>query len=72
MIVINDRNGNDLVYKIMILTNLALAGSINYDRKVCCKLKRTITIVKLLKYRPQGLLTEGEGTVQLTSVALII
>jgi hypothetical protein len=29
----------------MIVANLALAWSINYDRKVCCKLKRTFMIV---------------------------
>ncbi len=28
-----------------IVANLALARSKNYDNKVCCKLKRTFTIV---------------------------
>ncbi len=28
-----------------IIANLALAKSVNYVRKVCCKLKRTFTIV---------------------------
>ncbi len=29
----------------MTIANLALARSINYDHKVCCKLKHTFTIV---------------------------
>ncbi len=29
----------------MIEANLALARSINYDHMVCCKLKRTVTMV---------------------------
>ncbi len=37
-IVINDCNDSDQHYKTMILANLALAGSINYDRKIGCKL----------------------------------
>ncbi len=51
-IVIYDRNDNGLYYKTtieanltMIVAKLALARSINYDRKVCCKLKHTFTIV---------------------------
>ncbi len=44
-IVIYDRNDNGLYYKTTIVANLALARSVNYDRKVCCKLKRTFTIV---------------------------
>ncbi len=44
-IEIYDHNDSDMYYKTMILTNLALARSVNYDRKVCCKLNRTFTIV---------------------------
>ncbi len=44
-IVIYDRNDNSLYYKTMIVANLALARSIHYDLKVCCKLKHTFTIV---------------------------
>jgi hypothetical protein len=54
MIVISDHNDNGLYYKTtiianltMIVANLALARSINYDRKVCCKLKCTFKIYKL-------------------------
>ncbi len=52
MIVIYNRNDNGLYYKTMIVANLtmivanlALARSINYDFKVCCKLKHTFTNV---------------------------
>ncbi len=52
MIIIYKCNDNGLYYKttivanlIMIVAKLALARSINYDRKVCCKLKRIFTIV---------------------------
>jgi hypothetical protein len=34
-----------VAYLTMIIANLALARSINYDHKVCCKLKHTFTIV---------------------------
>ncbi len=51
-IVINDRNNNGLYFKNMIVANLtmiiatlALARSVNYDRKVSCKLKHTFTII---------------------------
>jgi hypothetical protein len=46
MFVISDRNYSHLYYKTMILANLVLAMSVNYDHKVCCKLKCTFTIVK--------------------------
>jgi hypothetical protein len=29
-------------YKTIILANLALAKSVYYDRKLCCKLKRNL------------------------------
>ncbi len=52
MIVIYDCNDNGLYSKnmiianlTMIVANLALARSINYDCKVRCKLKHTFTIV---------------------------
>ncbi len=44
-IVIYDCNDNGLYYKTMIIANLALARSVSYDHKLCCKLKRTFTIV---------------------------
>ncbi len=51
-IIIYDRNDNGLYYITFILANLttiignlALAMSVNYDCKVCCKLKRTFMIV---------------------------
>jgi hypothetical protein len=40
-IVIYDHNDSGQYYKTMILANLALARSVNFDREVCCKLKRT-------------------------------
>jgi hypothetical protein len=43
-IVIYDSNDNGLNYKTTNVANLVLARSVNYDRKVCCKLKRTFTI----------------------------
>jgi hypothetical protein len=62
-IVTCDYNDSSLYYKTMflhkakvILSNLALARSINCDRKVCCKMKHILklqfTVVKLLYYRP--------------------
>ncbi len=42
IIVIYDRNGSVQFYKGMILDNLTLARSVNYNHKVCCKLKRTL------------------------------
>jgi hypothetical protein len=45
MIVIYNHNDNGLYYKTMIIANLALTRSVNYDRKVCCKLKHTFTII---------------------------
>jgi hypothetical protein len=51
-IIIYNRNDNGLYYKTtiianltMIIANLALAKSVNYDHKLCCKLKHTFTIV---------------------------
>jgi hypothetical protein len=39
-----DRNESNLAlyYETMILANLGLASSVNYDHKVRCKLKRTL------------------------------
>ncbi len=51
-IVIYAHKDNGLYYKIMIVANLALARSVNYDRKVRCKLKRTFMIVN---YDPKRL-----------------
>ncbi len=45
MIVIYNHNDNGLYCKTVILANLALARSVNYDCKVCCKLNCTFTIV---------------------------
>jgi hypothetical protein len=42
----------------MIVTYLALARSINYDRKVRCKLKRTFTIVN---YDPKPFIVQASG-----------
>ncbi len=39
MIVIYNHNDSGKYYKTMIVANLVLARSINYDRKVSCKLK---------------------------------
>jgi hypothetical protein len=44
-IVICDFNDRGLYYKTTILANLALTRSLNYDHKVHCKHKRTLTIV---------------------------
>ncbi len=69
-IVIYDRNDIGLYYKTtivanltMIIANLALARSIDYDRKVCCKLKRTFTIVN---YNPKPSIVQA--TAQLNTV----
>jgi hypothetical protein len=65
MIVINNRNDNGMYYKTMIIANLttiianlALARSINYDRKVHCKLKRTFAIVN---YNPKPFIVQAAG-----------
>jgi hypothetical protein len=65
MIVIYDRNDNSLYYKTTIIANLtaivanlALARSINYDHKVCCKLKHTYTIVN---YDPKPFIVQTTG-----------
>jgi hypothetical protein len=50
--VIYNRNDNGLYYKTMIVANLALARSVNYNHKVRCKLKHTFTIVN---YAPKHL-----------------
>jgi hypothetical protein len=42
MIVIYNHNDSGQYYKNMILANFAFARSITCDRKVCCKLKRTL------------------------------
>jgi hypothetical protein len=41
-----------------IIANLALARSVNYDRKVCCKLKRTFMIVN---YNPKPFIVQATG-----------
>jgi hypothetical protein len=64
-IVIYDHNGNGLYYKTMIVANLttivanlALSRSVNYDHKVCCKLKLTFTIVN---YDPKPFIVQATG-----------
>jgi hypothetical protein len=42
----------------MITANLALAKSINYDRKVCCKPKRTFMFVN---YDPKPFIVQATG-----------
>jgi hypothetical protein len=42
----------------MIIANLALARSVNYNSKVCCKLKRTFTIVN---YDPKPFIVQATG-----------
>jgi hypothetical protein len=63
--VINNRNDNGMYYKTMIIANLttiianlALARSVNYDGKVCCKLKRTFMIVN---YNPKPFIVQAAG-----------
>ena len=58
-IIIYYRNDKGLYYNTMIVANLitivanlALARSVNYDRKVRCKLKCTFTILNLSLHRP--------------------
>jgi hypothetical protein len=65
MIVIYHHNDNGLYFKTtivailtMIIANLALARSINYDHKVCCKLKRTFMIVN---YNPKPFIVQATG-----------
>jgi hypothetical protein len=41
-IVIYNNNDSGQYYETMILTNLALAMSVNYNRKVCSKLMHTL------------------------------
>ncbi len=41
-----------------IIANLALARSLNYDHKVCCKLKHTFMIVS---YDPKPLIVQVTG-----------
>jgi hypothetical protein len=41
-----------------IIANLALDRSVNYNRKVCCKLKRTFMIVN---YDPKPLIVQATG-----------
>ncbi len=64
-IVIYDCNDNGLYYKTsiianltMIIANLALARSVNYDCKVCCKLKCTFMIVN---YSPKPFTVQVTG-----------
>ncbi len=63
MIVIYNGNDNGLYYEstivanlTMIIANLALARSITYDHKVCCKLKHTFTIVN---YDPKPFIVQA-------------
>jgi len=42
MIVIDDHNGNSLYYKTIKPADLALARSVNYNCKLCCKLKPSL------------------------------
>jgi hypothetical protein len=56
MIIIYDRNDNGQHYKTMIVANLALARSVNYDHKVCCKLKHTFMIVN---YNPKPFIVQA-------------
>ncbi len=42
----------------IIVANLALARSINYDHKVLCKLKHTFTIVN---YNPKPFIEQATG-----------
>jgi hypothetical protein len=65
MIIIYDPNDNGLYLKTMIvanlttiIANLTLAWSVNYDHKVCCKLKRTFTIVN---YDPKPFKVQATG-----------
>ena len=44
MIVIYNPNDNNLYYKTIILTNLALARGVVYNRKVGRKLKRILRL----------------------------
>ncbi len=43
----------------MIVANLALAWSVHYDRKVCCKLKHTFTIIN---YNPKPVIVQATGS----------
>jgi hypothetical protein len=67
-IVIYDRNDNSLYYKTMIVANLALARSVHYDLKVCCKLKHTFTIVN---YDPKHYSTGHRSFSQLALLARV-
>ncbi len=72
MTVINDCNDNGMYYKTMIVAHLtmivahltmivatlALARSLNYDRKVSCKLKHTFTIIN---YDPKHFILQATG-----------
>ncbi len=62
-IVIYDGNDNGLYHKTTIVANLtmteanlALARSVNYDHKVCCKLKHAFTIVN---YDPKPFIVQA-------------
>ena len=52
-IVIYDGKDNDLYYKTMIIANLALARSVNYDCKVCCRLKHIFDCKLQLYFNPR-------------------
>jgi hypothetical protein len=56
MILIYNRNDNGLYYKTVIVANLAFARSINYDPKLCCKLKHTFMIVN---YDPKPFIVQA-------------
>jgi hypothetical protein len=54
-IVIYDRNDNDLYYKTIIVANLALARSVNYNRK-------TEAYLYERKLRSQTLIVQATGS----------
>ncbi len=57
-IVIYNCNDNGLYYKTTIVDNLTIARSVNYNCKVCCKLKRTFMIVN---YDPKPFIVQATG-----------
>jgi hypothetical protein len=65
MIIIYNHYDNGMYYKTtivpnltMIVDNLVLARSINYNHKVRCKLKHTFTIVN---YDPKPFIVQATG-----------
>ncbi len=51
----------------MIVANLALARSINYDHKLCWKLKHTFTIIN---YDPKPFIVQATGYTSRVSVSI--